>query len=133
MIGAVLHPNVGIAELVWLLIGLIGLAVSGDSLRIAVADYRTVRALRVRAARRTLAVVARGQIVDEAMRCVIHALVATLGIVAMTIPPATPARITPLQIAVTGCLFGIVGLLVVKSLYDRLTRARVLELERGKR
>jgi hypothetical protein len=115
-----LTHTVTLPELLWTMIGLLGLAVSALNLRDALKDVEALEIAKVNGA---LRMVARGNATEETLRVCKAAVISSIGVAAMLIPPAVPAApVSPLAVIVTVGLFALSTLVVAGSVTARTRR-----------
>ena len=113
-------------EIIWTCTAIAGFAVCYWALYDAIADRNYLHALGLNGARE---IVAGASIRTEALQVIIQAIFTAIGIAAMVTAPADPGQsVTPLSVIVAGGLIVAAVLLVVKALFDRRDRQRVIEL-----
>lgn len=122
--GSITH-TVAVTEVIWFLLGFVGLVVSWRNL---VDCWRDSVALNFSGQNGLLRLAAQGNTREEALRVAKCATICAVGLLAMAYPAASPGRpISPLAIVVTIGLFQISALVVVGSMTARRTRIAMRE------
>lgn len=116
--------SVAITEVIWTLIGLVGLYVTARNFRSA---KRSLTAYKLSGYNGAGLMLANAHIRRETMRILIEGSVTGIGIAAMFAPPANPAQpITATGVIVTMGLFIINAATTLDSILDRRIRNRLL-------
>lgn len=120
--GAITH-TISVAEVIWFVIGTIGLTVSWRNLMEA---YRDSVALDFAGLSGTLRIIASANMREEVLRVGKCVGIMLAGVIAMAIPPAnTHTPTSPLQIIITATFFLIAALIVIGSISAARTRKLV--------
>jgi hypothetical protein len=123
--GALTH-TISVPEVIWLLIGLVGLFVSWRNLLDA---YRDLLFLNYSGRNGGMRVIALGNVREELLRVLACVVIALIGIAAMSSPPAnTTQPVSTLAVIITVGLFLLGSLVVVGSVAARRTRQTATKL-----
>jgi hypothetical protein len=128
---AVWHASV--LEMVWTLIGLIGMYFGISNLHWSNNDLRALKALNGGNVKRftIMRVIAFGHWRNDLFRLMKQLTITVIGVIAMILPtpPRQTTPITPVGVLITGGLFTISILIVMASVLDRRQREALEELD----
>jgi hypothetical protein len=110
-------------ELLWVIEGLVGMALSGWAFYSAIKDWR---AIEIAGLNHGMHIVARTNLQMEIFRIIPHMFVVSIGLIAWTYAPS-PYPHDQIGWAVTAMLFGIPVCAAINSLNVTITRRKILQ------
>jgi len=120
---AIWHAS--LTEIMWFLIGVIGMYFGIGNVRASRQDMARMDKLNGRnlAAYKAMRVIAFGHFRNDCFRLAKHCMITLIGLIAMLLPPTNKAQpVTPTGLVITVGLFTISMLIVLASVFDKRQR-----------